>query len=297
MLHADVLGVERPHHVGQLGVAAREPHGRALGRGRHGLTEAGQHLLHAAELLVRRRDDLHTRAADLGLQRVGRALRHDAALVDDPDAVGEQVGLLQVLRGEEHGHAVVRGQALDLGPERAAALRVEPGGGLVEEEDARAVHQREREVEAPLHPAGVAADLAVRGLGQPHPRQQLVAAPDALRTRQAVQRGLKLHVLTPREERIEGGLLEGGSDGGPDLRAFLHHVMPRHAGAAGGGRQQRGEHVDGRGLAGPVGPEEPVDLAGGDSDVDAVHGARALLELAHQVGRLDRCDVAHGRRG
>ena len=39
------------------------------------------------------------------LQLVGRALGDDAAVVDDPDAVGELVGLLEVLRGEEDGHA------------------------------------------------------------------------------------------------------------------------------------------------------------------------------------------------
>ena len=50
-------------------------------------------------------------------------------------------------------------------------------------------------------------------------------------------------------------------------------------------------------LPAPFGPEEAVHLAGGDADVDAVHGTRALLELAHQVGGLDRCGVAHGRRG
>ena len=43
----------------------------------------------------------------------------------------------------------------DLGPERRARLRVEAGRRLVEEEDARPVHEGEREVEAPLHPARV----------------------------------------------------------------------------------------------------------------------------------------------
>src|SRR5256885_10500127 len=34
-----------------------------------------------------------------------RALGDDVAVVDDPDAVGEDVGLLEVLRGQEDGHA------------------------------------------------------------------------------------------------------------------------------------------------------------------------------------------------
>jgi hypothetical protein len=46
-------------------------------------------------------------------------------------------------------------------PERRAALDVEAGGRLVEEEHARPVEQCERKVEAPLHAARVATDLAV----------------------------------------------------------------------------------------------------------------------------------------
>jgi hypothetical protein len=65
-------------------------------------------------------------------------------VVDDPDAVGEHVGLLEVLRGQEDGHAVLAARAGDLVPERRAALQVEPGRGLVEEEDPRPVDERER---------------------------------------------------------------------------------------------------------------------------------------------------------
>jgi len=59
----------------------------------------------AFRALGRRR--LDAGASDLGLQRVGCALRHDAPLVDDPDAVRQDVGLFEVLRGEEHRDAVV----------------------------------------------------------------------------------------------------------------------------------------------------------------------------------------------
>ena len=57
-----------------------------------------------------------------------------------------------------------------------AALRVEPGGRLVQEQDPRTVDEREREVEPPLHPARVAADLAVRGPVEPDALEQLVGA-------------------------------------------------------------------------------------------------------------------------
>ena len=88
---------------------------------------------------------------DLGLQLLRSALRDDPAVVDDPDAVGEHVGLLQVLGGEEDGDALLLREPAHFHPERRAALNVEPGRRLVEEEDARAVHECERKVEATLH--------------------------------------------------------------------------------------------------------------------------------------------------
>jgi hypothetical protein len=84
------------------------------------------------------------------LQLGGGSLGDDLAAVDDADAVGEHVGLLEVLGREEDGHAVA-GQAADLVPQRGTALRVQARGGLVEEQQARAVHEREAEIQAALH--------------------------------------------------------------------------------------------------------------------------------------------------
>ena len=48
-------------------------------------------------------------------------------------------------------------------------------------------------------------------------------------------------------------------------------------GLAGRRREERREHAQGRGLAGPVGPEEAEDLAGADVQVDAAHGLDPVL--------------------
>ena len=63
--------------------------------------------------------------ADLGLERAGRALGHDHAVVDDPHAVGQAVGLLEVLGGEEDGHAVAarRGRSTSSHSARGAGSR------------------------------------------------------------------------------------------------------------------------------------------------------------------------------
>ena len=134
-------------------------------------------------------------------------------MVDDPDPVGEHVGLLEVLRGQEDGHAVLAREPGDLVPERAAALRVEAGRRLVEEEDARPVDEREREVEPALHAARVAADLAVGGVGQADALEQLVARA-RLRSARGIPWSARLEpqVLAAGEQRVERGLLERGAD-------------------------------------------------------------------------------------
>ena len=57
-------------------------------------------------------------------------------------------------------------------PQVPARLRVEAGGRLVEEQDARIVHQRRRDAEALLLTAGQRPHLALRLLGQLHLGEQ-----------------------------------------------------------------------------------------------------------------------------
>ena len=112
-------------------------------------------------------------SAGLGLELGGRALGDQAPAVEQPDGVGELVGLLEVLRGEEDRHAVGEQLADDL-PQVAAAARVEPGGRFVEEDQPRTADQRHGEVEPALHAAGVRRGAPVGGVGQLEPGQQLV---------------------------------------------------------------------------------------------------------------------------
>ena len=235
------LRVQRAHDLRDVADALRQPRGDAVAGGGRLLAEAAQHGLEALAVAGILRDHLHAGAPDGRLQLGRRALGHDRATVDDPHAVGQYIRLLEVLRGQEHRHAVV-GQPSHLIPQRRSALRVEAGGGLVEEQQPRAMHERQAEVQPPLHPAGVAAHLAVGSVRQPDALEQLRPALVALGLAQPVQRALQAHVLAARQERVECRLLQRRADRAAHLRALVHHVQPRHARAAGGGGQQRGEH-------------------------------------------------------
>jgi hypothetical protein len=72
-------------------------------------------------------------------------------VVDDGDPVGELVGLLQVLGGQQHGGTALD-QVADQRPQVAAAGRVQPGGGLVQEQHLGPADQAGGQVEAPAHP-------------------------------------------------------------------------------------------------------------------------------------------------
>ena len=124
------------------------------------------------------------------------------------------------------------------------------------------MHEREGEVEPALHPARVAAHLAVGRLTQADAAEQLVGALRAIGARDALQRGLQAQVLAAGQQRVERRLLQRGADVHPHLRPLLDDVEAGDARAAGGRRQQRRQHVHGRRLAGAVGPEKSVDLAG-----------------------------------
>ena len=94
-------------------------------------------------------------------------------------------------------------------------------------------------------------------------------------------------MIAAGQHRVERGLLERGADHAAHLRALRDDVVAAHAGLAGGRRQQRRQHQDGGRLAGAVRPEEAVDLAGLDVEVDPVDRARPLLELPDETLDLD----------
>ncbi len=78
------------------------------------------------------RDAANALAAGLRFNLRRRALCDDLALIDYGDAVGESVGLLKVMRGEQNGFPALD-EAANLFPERAAGLHIEPDGWLIQE--------------------------------------------------------------------------------------------------------------------------------------------------------------------
>jgi hypothetical protein len=211
-------------------------------------------------------------------------------VIDHHDGVGELVGLLEVLGGEHHGRALVH-QRFDDPPQFVAALRVETGRRLVEEEHRRSVHEGGGEVEASAHPAGVGAGDAVAGLGEAELLEQLAGAPVDLLRRQVRELADEREVLAPGEVLVDRGVLTGETDLGPHELRVVAHVDAEHARRAVVGTQQRREHAHGRGLAGTVGPEEPEHLTLAHLERDPLHGFDVTEPLHEVVG--DHCQLCH----
>src|SRR6202521_173550 len=69
------------------------------------------------------------------------------------------------MRGQKDGSPFRSNRFRQL-PQVASSLRIEPGGGLVEEEDLRLVDERRRDAEPLLLPTGQLADRRARLLGE-----------------------------------------------------------------------------------------------------------------------------------
>ena len=91
-----------------------------------------------------------------------------------------------------------------------------------------------------------------------------------------------------------------GNDADPSLRlqrlAGVEHIPAQHEHLTAGRGEQPREHLDRRRLARPVGPQESVEGAGLDGQVDAVHGG-SVAEVASQPLRLDRQGHGYGSPG
>ena len=118
---------------------------------------------------------------------------------------------------------------------RSAALGVEPGGRLVEEQHRRSVHQGGGQVEAPAHAARVGARGRSRGVGQVEPLEQLVGRGVISAWGRWASLPIRRRFSRPGQVVVDGGVLAGQADRGARLR-LADTSMPEHLGAAAVGR-------------------------------------------------------------
>src|SRR6185312_3178720 len=246
---------------------------------------AGADLLDAEPAIEREAD--HGAAAEALAELPGAALGDDAAAAQDRHAVGQVLGLVHVVGGEEDGLAE-RLQALDHVPSLTAGGRVEAGGRLVEEDQVGVADDPDRHVDPPFLTAGQGADASVA----------LVAEADQLdrlrdRARCRVEAGEEGDRLAHGPERVELALLEDEADAVAPGAGRGGGVDTEDRDFAAAALAVALEDLDRGRLAGAVGHAEAEDLTGGDLEVDAADGFVLAVGLA-QPADADR-DLAHQR--
>src|SRR5262249_22997103 len=139
--------------------------------------------------------------------------------------------------------------------------------------------------------------------GQPDEVEQLGDAPSLVARRDGVQLREVAEVVEGRQPLVEPAVAaEDVADPLPHLDRLAHHVGAQHPRRARGGKEQRDQHLDRRGLAGAVWPQEPEKLALADLEADAadrLHLERATAERARRgtvrTAELGRLDHGHAR--
>ena len=201
----------------------------------------------------------HGARADRRLQLAAGAFGDHPAVVDHGDPVGQLVGFVEVLRGEQHGRAAGDDRAHDL-PDLVAAARVQAGGRLVQEQQVRSDDDAGRDVEAAAHAAGQLRDQAPGRVLQIEDREQVVRALSRPAAGLAEQPGEQHQVLQRGQFLVDGRELGGQADLGADGGGVIDDVVAEHPCRAGVGPRERGEDADRGGLAGPLGPSTPYTM-------------------------------------
>ncbi len=203
--------LELVEHGAQVLRALRRGDGQAAGAHVELGAEPLEHARGALQRLVVAERKVHAPLADARLQLRGGPGGDGPAAGQHDDLVGQAVGLLEVLGGQQQRGAALD-QALDRAPHVRAAGGVEPGGGLVEEDDGAVDDEAGGEVESPAHAAGVGADLAVGGVSDAEPLEQLARARGRVALGEPLQAREQHQVLAAGEPLVERRLLAGQRD-------------------------------------------------------------------------------------
>ena len=135
------------------------------------------------------------------------------------------------------------------------------------------MHQPEGDVDAPALPARQLGQVATLETGEVEARRQFGDAGVGGGLAHALEAGLDDELLA---DAGAGGRdpadLGDVADAAADLTRLAQEVGAGHGGRAGRRGEQRRQHPQRGRLAGAVGSEQADDLAGGDVEVDALHG-------------------------
>ncbi|KAG1088480.1 hypothetical protein G6F40_013492 [Rhizopus arrhizus] len=239
-------------------------------------------------------------APDLVLKRVDRFGRapgqQHLALVHDRHRRAQVSHVLDDVGGQDHRHVLAdcRQQV----EESVTLLRVEAGGGFIDDHQPRVAQQRLGNAEALAHAAGERAELALARIPQVHLLQQPIDHFAALRTLgQPLEYGEMLQQVQRADLWIHAKILRQVAQPAAHGVLVAQHVDRRFAGDAERGRTtvgllQGGQCAHQRGLARAVRADQRVQFARRDIQRHPV-GRGKPAEAAHQFAGSQRGGRGH----
>jgi hypothetical protein len=189
----------------------------------------------------------------LQLRRCARG--DDLAVIDNEDLGGELVGLVEVLRGEQHVRAG-RHQSANGLPKVDPTPRIQAGGGLIEQQQAGRSHQAGSEVQAASHATGVGTDQPVGVARQAELLEHPGGCRPSLLAAESEQPADHLQILPAGHGLLDGRVLTGQTDRPPHPGGLTGGVESGHPQRAAIGTDQGGDGSDEGRLSGAVRPEQ-----------------------------------------
>ena len=175
-----------------------------------------------------------------------------------------------------------------------AGLRVETGGGFVEDEELGVGDEGPGNGQPALHATRERFDLVVGPVGQLGELEKILGPFADHLLGQVEIAAVDHQVVEDGEFEVEGVLLGDEADPAADPGPVGGRVHAEHPEGALRDGRHAGDHPHGRGLPGAVRTEEPVGLALGDLKVDPGDGHEALELLDQALGRDHRIAVTQG---
>ena len=212
-----------------------------------------------------------------GGQGRGGALGQHPAVVDDDNLIRQPLGLVQFVGGEDHADAPVALGGDDVA-HRDAALGIDAGGGLVEEEHVGLPDQSESQGEALLLTTGQPPPRGAADRTEPDPFDQLVGILGIV-----VVPGEEMEDLGRAEHRVDAAALEHHADPGNQLGVVPAGVEPEDPDRPAVRLAVALEDLDGAGLAGTVRTEQRHHLAGLSRKGQPVDGDGVAVADDHLV--------------
>src|SRR5216683_1062213 len=202
------------------------------------------------------------------------------AVVNDADDVTELFDFAHDVGGEDDGFTAVAAFT-DEGGDSASGHDVKAKGGFVENHYWRVVDQGAGDGSLLLHAGGKLVAAAVAEGVHVQAIEDDVEALLEGGFVETVEAAKIFDELLGGEAGVERGGGGKKADVGANFFGMLDNVVAADEGGAVGGLQDGGEHAQGGGLAGAVGAEQAVDLAGLAGEADVIDGAdfTALLVL------------------